>query len=283
LKLTLPSGQGRALWGCLFFVVWVCKFRKYQDMRKRGSPPIKTDIRRRLQKRYDNLWSTAIGKIRMGKIESDRVLADGLVDRRRGLTLIARPSVEVRKKVATFLRELRRLEQGQYYYARADLHLTILSLFTATTAHKRFLVHTEKYLAAVKSALQKTGPMRIEFVGITMSPGAIMIQGFPDSNALNNLRDHLRQQLRIRGLTKGLDVRYRLETAHMTVARFRVPLRDGKHFATVLARSRRRPFGFMTIKNLSLVTNDWYMTHQTIKPLNRYLLAAKGPNKNSRG
>jgi 2'-5' RNA ligase len=241
------------------------------------------ESRRRLQKRYDSLWSAAIGKIRTGKIESDRVLAAGSVDDRRGLTLIARPSADVCKKVAAFLRKLRRLEPNQYYYARADLHLTILSLFNATAAHRHFLVHTEKYLAAVESALQKAGPMRIEFTGVMASPGAIMIQGFPGSEALNDLRDHLRHQLRVRGLTKGLDVRYRLETAHMTVARFRAPLRDSKHFATILARSRRRSFGSMTIKSLSLVTNDWYMTHQTLKTLRRYRLAAKRPNVNSRG
>jgi 2'-5' RNA ligase len=245
-------------------------------MRKRGSPQTtQKSFRRRLQKRYDDLWSAAIGKIRIGKIESDRVLAGGLADRRRGLTLIARPSAEVREKVATFLRELRRLEPEQYYYVRADLHLTILSLFTAMAAHKRFLAHTEKYLAAVESALQKAGPMRIEFTGVTVSPGAIMIQGFPDSDALNDLRDNLREQLRLRGLTKGLDVRHRLETAHMTVARFRAPLRHSKHFAAVLVRSRRRSFGAMPIKNLSLVTNDWYMSHQTLETLNRYHLSAE--------
>jgi 2'-5' RNA ligase len=243
-------------------------------MRKRGSSPVEKDFRRRLQKRYDRLWSAAIGKIRTGKIESDRVLAGGSVDRRRGLTLIARPSAEVREKVTAFLRELRRFEPEQYYYARADLHLTILSLFTATAAYKRFLAHTEKYLAAVESALQNVGRMRIEFAGVTASPGAIMIQGFPDSEALNDLRDNLREQLRIRGLTRGLDVRYRLETAHMTVARFRSPLRDSKHFAAALARSRHQPFGSMTIKSLSLVTNDWYMTHQTLETLNRYRLTS---------
>jgi 2'-5' RNA ligase len=236
---------------------------------------IQKDSRHRLQKCYDNLWSAAIGKIRTGKIESDRVLAGGLVDRRRGLTLIARPSADVREKVATFLRELRRLEPDQYYYVRAHLHLTILSPFTATAAHKRFFAHMQKYLAAVDSALQKAAPMRVEFTGVTVSPGAIMIQGFPDSEALNELRDNLREQLRVHGLTKGLDVRYRLKTAHMTVARFRAPLRDGKHFAAALAHARRRPFGSMTIKSLSLVTNDWYMTHRTLETLNRYRLNAE--------
>ena len=244
-------------------------------MLKRGSSLAKKYPRRHLQKRYDDLWSAAIGKIRTGKIESDHVLAGRLVDCRRGLTLIARPSSEVREKVTTLLRELRRVEPEQYYYARADLHLTILSLFTATAAHRRFFAHTEQYLAAVESALQKVAPMQIEFTGVTASPGAIMIQGFPDSAVLNDLRDNLREQLRLRGLTQGLDVRYRLETAHMTVARFRAPLRDSKQFAVALAHSRHRSFGSMTIKSLSLVTNDWYMTHRTLETLHRYHLSAE--------
>jgi 2'-5' RNA ligase len=246
-------------------------------MRKRGpSRAAKNSSLRRLQKRYDDLWSAAIGKIQTGKIESDRVLAAGLVDRRRGLTLIARPSADVRKKVTTFLRELRRLEPEQYYYAASDLHLTILSLFGAMTKPARFLVHLEKYVAAVDSVLREAGPIQIKFAGITVSAGAIMIQGFPDIDALNELRDNLRQQLRVRGLTKRLDVRYRLETAHMTIARFRAPLRDSKQFASVLEHARHRPFGSVTIKSLSLVTNDWYMTHQTLETIKRYRLAAAG-------
>jgi 2'-5' RNA ligase len=237
-------------------------------MTKRGSL-------HRLRKRYDDLWSAAIGKIRTGKIESDRVLGAGLMDRRRGLTLIARPSADVRKKVMTFLRELRRLESDQYYYAASDLHLTILSLFGAMTKPARFLVHLEKYVAAVDSVLRQVGPIQIKFAGVTASPGAIMIQGFPDIDALNQIRDTLRHQLRVRGLTGGLDLRYRLETAHMTIARFRARLRDSKHFAAVLEHARHHSFGSTTIKSLSLVTNDWYMRHQTLETVRRYRLIAE--------
>jgi 2'-5' RNA ligase len=188
------------------------------------------------------------------------------------LTLIARPSADVRKSVMTFLRELRRLEPNQYYYAASDLHLTVLSLFGAMTEPAHFLVHLEKYVAAVDSVLRKAGPIEIKFSGVTASPGAIMIQGFPDIDALNDLRDNLRQQLRVRGLTGGLDLRYRLETAHMTIARFRAPLHDSKHFAAVLEHARHHSFGSTTIKSLSLVTNDWYMRHQTLETVKRYLL-----------
>jgi 2'-5' RNA ligase len=243
-------------------------------MRKRGSPPVsKNNSLRRLQKRYDELWSDAIGKIRAGKIESDRVLAAGSVDRRRGLTLIARPSAAARERVLKFLRELRRLEPDQHYYPASDLHLTILSPFGATVEHGRFLVHTEKYVAAMDSVLRQAAPIRIKFAGVTASPGAIMIQGFPDTDALNDLRDRLRERLRASGLAGRLEARYRLVTAHMTVARFCAPLRNGEQFAAALEQARQRHFGTTTIKTLTLVKNDWYMSHQTLETLKHYRLA----------
>lgn len=228
----------------------------------------------RLREHYGRLWSAAIGKIRAGKTETDASLAARTVDRRRGMTLIARPSANVRNKVLTFLRELRRLEPEQYYYVAADLHITILSLFTATLEHERFFVHADKYVSAVDAALRKVGPIQVEFTGVTASPGAIMLQGFFDDDTLNDLRDALRRQLRIRRLTQGLDVRYRLETAHMTMARFRAPLRNRETLASALERARRRAFGATSITNLSLVKNDWYMTHKTLETIKRYRLSA---------
>jgi 2'-5' RNA ligase len=228
--------------------------------------------RNRLRERYDRLWSASIEKIRTGNIELDPVLEARTPDRRRGLTVIARPAAAVQQRVAAFLRELRHLEPNQYYYPASEFHLTVLSLFTATVNHAPFLTQTESYVAAVDSALRKVGPFRIEFEGITTSPGAVVIQGFPANGALNDLREILREQLQVRQLAKGLDRRYRLETAHITVARFRVPLCDGKRLAAALERARRRPFGATNIGNLSLVKNDWYMTHQVLETVKRYRL-----------
>jgi 2'-5' RNA ligase len=178
--------------------------------------------------------------------------------------------------VAAFLRELRDLEPEQHYYTPSEFHLTVLSLFTATVNHKPFFAQAEQYVSAVDSALRKVAPIRIEFEGITVSPSTVMIQGFFENDALNDLRDSLRSQLRVRGLAEGLDRRYRLETAHMTVARFRSPLRDSGRFAAALERARRRPFGAIRITGLSLVKNDWYMTHQVLETVKRYRLSRAG-------
>jgi 2'-5' RNA ligase len=232
----------------------------------------------RLQSRYNRLWSATIKKIRDGNIEPDPVLAAGMPDRRRGLTVIARPSPDVRQRVAAFLRQLRRLEPDQYYYAPSELHLTVLSLFTATANYRQFLAQAGFYVSAVDAALRKVAPIRIEFSGVTASSGAIMIQGFFENEALNKVRDALRRQLRIRGLAEGVDGRYRLRTAHMTVARFRAPLRDGTRFAALLEDARHRTFGETNIRSVNLVKNDWYMTRGVLKIVKHYRLSRSDSN-----
>jgi hypothetical protein len=141
----------------------------------------------RLQSRYNRLWSATIKKIRDGNIQPDPVLAPGMPDRRRGLTVIARPSSGVRQRVAAFLRQLRHLEPDQYYYAPSEFHLTVLSLFTATANYRQFLAQAGFYVSAVDAALRKVAPIRIEFSGVTASSGAIMIQGFFENEALNEV------------------------------------------------------------------------------------------------
>jgi 2'-5' RNA ligase len=172
--------------------------------------------------------------------------------------------------VGLFLRELRRLEPDQYYYSPSEFHLTILSLFTATEKFLPFFAQKERYIAAVDSAFQIALPVRIFFEGITASSSAVMIQGFFETQMLNRLRDRLRRQLGVRGLGKGIDQRYRLQTAHMTVVRFCAPLRHPAEFAQALEQARRRAFGAMTVRRLFLVQNDWYMSRRITSTLKRY-------------
>jgi 2'-5' RNA ligase len=249
--------------------VWACL--RTQQM-KASLHMSKSGPRDRLRARYDELWSETIGRIRAGRVELDPALEVRVPDQRRGLTVIARPSPAVRQRVAEFLRELRHLEPDHYYYTAPEFHLTVLSLFTATVNPEPFFAQKEHYISAVGSASQKAAPISIEFNGVTASPGTVMIQGFFDNDALNDLRDALRSQLRVRGLAEGVDRRYRLEFDHMTVARFRAPLVESERFATVLEQARGRSFGVTTVRSLSLVENDWYMSHRVTETVKRYRL-----------
>lgn len=248
--------------------------------RRKNEPEGRCEVnaRKRVEECYNHLWSASIGLVRAGQLELDPVLMAGETDYRRGLTVITRPSPAVRRRVALFIRQLQELEPDQYYYAPSELHLTILSLFTATVDHEPFFAQKDRYVRAVDAALRHVAPFRIDFEGVTVSPSTVMIQGFFDTGGLNDLRDALRGQLRRRGLARELDRRYRLETAHMTVARFRAPLRDSERFVGALEQARRRSFGPLRITTLSLVRNDWYMTQRATEIVSRYHLTTTRPS-----
>jgi 2'-5' RNA ligase len=229
-------------------------------------------IQRRLRLLYDGLWASARERIRSGAVDLDPVLQAREPDRRRGLTVVARPSPALRRTLAQFLHELRRLEPDQYYYTPSEFHLTILSLFTATVEHGPFFAQKERYFDAVAGALKGVGQVRLMFRGITASPGAVMVQGFFQSGALPRLRARLRRQLTRHGLAAGIDQRYRLRSAHMTVLRFCSPLRHPGRFALALEQARRRAFGSLSIRELLLVENDWYMSRSASRTLKRYVL-----------
>ncbi|MBC8095849.1 MAG: 2'-5' RNA ligase family protein, partial [Akkermansiaceae bacterium] len=174
-----------------------------------------------LPQRYQSLWDTSRPFIQSGAVEIDPVLASGLPDSRRGFTLIARPDRAVQNRIVNFLDALRAVEPDQYFYQPTALHVTVLSLFTASEQHERFSAAAGDYKAAIEAALADTPAFAIEFRGITASPGAILIQGFPAGPAMENIRARLRSELLDRGLSKGVDSRYRVITAHITVMRFR--------------------------------------------------------------
>ncbi|HEU5124618.1 MAG TPA: 2'-5' RNA ligase family protein [Verrucomicrobiae bacterium] len=225
-----------------------------------------------LSERYEHLWNSALPAIRNGAIEIDPTLAKWIPDQRRGFTLIARPNLETQQHVQKFIDALKAIDPEQYYYPPNSLHVTVLSLFTATEAHERFSRRRKEYEAAVASAVAGTPSFEIQFNGITASPGAVMIQGFPRGEVLERLRECLRRTLQNPNLSDELDTRYRLITAHMTAVRFRAPLGDSHQYAEKLKAFRETTFGSSHIEILSLVQNDWYMSPQNLELLSDYPL-----------
>jgi 2'-5' RNA ligase len=221
---------------------------------------------------YDAIWREGQSALQSATVEIDATLARNVPDARRGLTLLLRPSDAVAGRVAALLDELRALEPEQHYYRPSELHVTVLSLFTATVAHQPFFDQQPRYVAAVRAALAAAPPFAIDFYGVTASRAALLLQGFPRGDALASLRERLRRSLSAAGLGQGLDQRYRLQTAHSTVLRFRAPLHQPQAFAARLERYRQQPFGTTTVERLALVVNDWYMSENVVRVIEHYQL-----------
>lgn len=226
-----------------------------------------------LREFYDQLWQEAIGYFQSGRVQPDPFLLDRQNDKRRGLSVIARLSQEAIGQIQKMLDELKSIDPEQYYYQSNELHITVLSLFTATENYEPYMAHYSEYLSAVNAALSKVKRFRIQFSGVTASKGAVMVQGFPYNSHLDEIREGLRQKLRERGLVEGLDSRYRIRTAHSTVMRFQRQLVASERFIETLRIYRGMEFGVTVINQLELVKNDWYMSTDRVEVLERYSLS----------
>lgn len=213
-----------------------------------------------LAARYDALWAESAPAVRAGRITRDSLAHDKDRDARRGVTLLVRPSADVANRIDALLARLRMLEPEQYFQPRADLHQTVLSLFSATPDFCPYLAHLPAYRAAVEEATAAIPPFEIDIRGVTLSTGAVLAQGFPREDALDRLRDRLRAAMTSRGLGGTLDRRYRLTTAHMTLVRFAAPLRDPARFVDAVAAERDTPLGTTRVFRLELVLGDWYQS-----------------------
>ncbi len=226
-----------------------------------------------LQSRYDTMWCEAGPALVRGDVACDAQLAAG-GDPRRGLTLIARPDAALAARFEALLDDLCAIEPAQYRHPVSDMHVTVLSLFTATADFQPELAREADYRAAVAAAVHGTPPFAIDFTGISASRGAVVVQGFPRDDVLEGLRERLRGELRARGLDGSLDGRYKLVTAHSTLLRFVQPLAEPAAFTQALRRWRDKPFGTLAVDAVELVLNDWYMSAGTLRCVDRHLLGS---------
>lgn len=219
---------------------------------------------------YDALWEDAIAQIRQQGVQTDPHLHNQANDTRRGLTLIARPSPDVCARVLDFLHEIEEIIPGQHTYMLESLHLTVLSLVSASAQARLDREQISTYRNAVESVLQRAHPLTVRFQGITASSSGVLIQGFPEADALNSLRDALRAAVRAAGMGDSLDVRYRLTTAHMTVLRFMRQPDNPYTLIESLRAYRRHDFGVTQVDTLHLVKSDWYMSPGRVEVLAAY-------------
>jgi 2'-5' RNA ligase len=225
-----------------------------------------------IQAIYDMLWNTSFEAVSHGEVDIDPYIAVPESDKRRGLTLRFRPSTKVMRSILSFLDEMRIIEPDQYFYTPDNLHFTVLSLFTAIPDCQKEFDRLPAYEAVVRDALRDSPAFSLDLRGITVSRGAVMVCGFPQSGTLSNIRGRLRANLINAGLSEGLDVRYTLTAAHTTVMRFSSPLRDGASLSDFLRINKRRDFGRLDVDVLELTRNDWYMSQQHTQILKSYRL-----------
>ncbi|MDO7850252.1 2'-5' RNA ligase family protein [Hymenobacter convexus] len=227
-----------------------------------------------LEAHYDAMREAALCRLAQGDADLDPLL--DAADDRRGITLLARPPGHVIREMEAVLADFRSAEPGQYYYPASDIHLTILSIISCYRGFGLELIDPAAYSAAVQDIVRHCRPFRIRFTGLTASPGGIMVQGVPEDDTLNRLRDELRSFFRNAGLQQSIDQRYSIQTAHSTVLRFRRPLQNPARLLEKIRQYQAHSFGTFEVDALELVFNDWYQRAGNTVLLERYPLLNPG-------
>jgi 2'-5' RNA ligase len=223
---------------------------------------------------YERLWNEAVPAMGRNDVEFDRHLLNQPQDLRRGLTLALRPCSKVQDSIRTFLLELADAAPGQYFYRPEEFHVTVLAIIPGSESWQKKIQNLAAYQSIIDEALKRHRKFSIAFQGVTASRGAVMVQGFPGDETLAQIRDELRETLWRNKFGEQLDVRYKINTAHITVMRFCNANINGKRLLATLQANRTTDFGETCMPHLELILSDWYASASTARILQKYKLAA---------
>ena len=210
-----------------------------------------------LKEHYNQLYKKSAESILAGNYNLDSQI-NNKSDSRFGITLLIRPSEKIKANIQFFLDELKAIEPEQYYYPDSDIHITVMSIISCYEGFSLDKIKVEDYIKIIQESLVDLGEIKIEFRGVTASPSALMIQGFPADESLNNLRNKLRDNFKKSPLQQSIDSRYAIATAHSTVMRFQEKLQNPEKLIEITQRFRDYDFGEFTVDKVELVFNDWY-------------------------
>ena len=222
-----------------------------------------------LDKYYSNLYETSIEFLLNDTYLIDDQI-DSSLDDRFGITLLIRPSIQVKNSIQHFLDELKLIDFEQYYYPNSDIHITVMSIISCYNGFNLATISVPDYVEIIEKSLVGINSFEINFEGITVSPSAIMIQGFVSDNFLDDLRNNLRNNFKNSGLEESIDKRYSISTAHSTVVRFRKRIKNKEKLMETLKKYRDFNFGKFTVEKYDLVFNDWYQRKQFVQQLKQF-------------
>lgn len=224
-----------------------------------------------LTQHYNQLYKTSSEAILEGNYKLDTQISD-VSDSRFGVTLLIRPNETIKNKIHSFLDQLKAIEPEQYYYPDSDIHITVMSIISCYEGFTLDKIKIQDYIDIIQQSLVHLDKIKIEFRGITASPSAIMIQGFPTDESLNDFREKLRENFKKSTLQQSIDSRYSISTAHSTVLRFKEKLQKPEKLMHIIEQFRDFDFGEFTVENLELVYNDWYQREKNTIHLAKFMI-----------
>jgi 2'-5' RNA ligase len=220
---------------------------------------------------YNKMWDNALKAFENDELQLDPFIDDPK-DLRRGISLLTKPAETLLNVIMNFIEEAKTVIPEQYFYKPEEIHTTVLSIINCFSGFTLSQTNLPDYIAHIKNSLSDIKPFEIEFKGITASPSCILIKGFTDNNMLELLRTNLREEFKRSSLYNSIDKRYKIETAHCTLIRFRKEINHKNNFVSFLKKYKNNYFGKSPVTELELVYTDWYNKKEIVQVLHKFKL-----------
>lgn len=219
-------------------------------------------------KLYEEISNNGLTKIKKGKEYIDNWINNYEQDRRMGISLLIRPSEEIKEKIQSVLYEMEEIEPEQYYYPIEDIHVTLFDLITARQNFYYTNEQVDTFKKITRIVLADVNKFEINFDGIVASDGAIMVKGYYEQPM-----EYIRQMLRKEIIKNNLkiDERYTTRSSHITIARFSKHIKERDKLIKYIEQHKRYPFGKIKVSEIELIYHNWYDSKKEI--LNRYKIS----------
>ena len=129
---------------------------------------------------------------------------------------------------------------------------------------------TERCVEVLKTVLSDCQPFRLNFVGLTATREGILANGFFRDGSLDEIRRKLTEAAPEMGIGWSDDP-YPRTSAHITVMRFKDE-RDVRMLVPPLEALSNVQIGVEPVEDVELVFNDWYMTGEKVRLIERFSL-----------
>ena len=209
---------------------------------------------------YNSINTKGISSIRNKKEYVDYTIDDPN-DTRMGLSLLIRPDKKVCQNLVDALSKVQKIEPDQYFYQPSDFHITLFTLKSAVSDFTFSDVQKENCINLTKEVLRNHSPFSIDLKGLILSDACIIATGYTDKT-INSIRQSIRLHLNDYALSNT--ERYPIETAHITIGRFRKNITDSDLFLSVIDEFKDYNFGSFTVNEVELVYHNWFDSKKEI-------------------
>src|SRR5687768_7812466 len=127
-----------------------------------------------LKEHYNHLYINSFEKIKNDEYTTDNLI-NSFSDNRFGITVLIRPSLDVKNKIQDFLNELKKSNPNQYFYPNSDIHITVLSIISCYDGFNLKSISIPEYIKIIQKSIEDINGFEIHFQGITASNSAAMI------------------------------------------------------------------------------------------------------------